>query len=347
MAKNITTETEGDEEVVLEKNEEAIVDSVQAKLDALNGVESEVEDDGQAEETKPEDDPTPEEKQAEETDGDDDPTPEKEATDGDDNEQEVTLLDAYYRAAIHQDWTPDEIKEFFEATPELAVKTFAKLHESTNKLSSEFARIGRIKPDDGKNKSVVKTATEATEETNDDSHLAALKEQYGDDSAVVLMMTSMQTRLDAAEAEKRPTQEEVAEPSPQAKVAVKQFFSDPAMKPYADFYGTGEDADQFTQGQMKHRWEMLDMADVIIRGAAAQGLEMEADEAMDKAHMLVTNDMRESAIRTELKAKIVKRANGMTFKPASTKSVKTDDGPKTEKQLEDKVAAGLSKIYKR
>ncbi len=341
-------------------SEEELVDSVQAKLDVMNGDDSgdKDDDDEQTEEQKSETDSTPEAKKEKEAKADDDEdegdstSVEAEAKTDTEEGQEVTLPDAYYRAAVHQGWTPEEVKEFFEATPELAVKSFAKMYESTNKLSSEFARIGRLKlTPDGK----TQTATEATEATEakkaagtDSDDVAALKEQYGEDSPVVKAFSSMQAQLDTAEANRRPTQEEIVEPSPEAKVAVDQFFADPTLKPYADFYGEGKDADKLTHGQMKHRWEMLEMADVIIRGAVAQGLDMEFGEAMEKAHMLVSDSVREKAIRSDLKAKIVKRGKGLTLKPSSSKKAVADkDGPKSSEQLEAEVGATLSKIYKR
>jgi hypothetical protein len=328
--------------------EQAVVDSVQAKLDVLNGVEPEEKDDNQTEEQEPKKDSTPEEKddnQAEEKDDDGESTSEEKAAAEKDDGTDVTLPDNFYRAAIHQGWTPEEVKEFFEATPELAVKSFGKMYESTNKLSSEFARIGRLKLEGGKPEA--KTATEESEEKAKVIDTAALIEQYGEDSAVVKAFTALSGRLEAAEAAV-PVAPAKVEANPEAEAVAKQFFSNPALKPYAEFYGEGNDADKLTHGQMKHRWEMFEQADCIILGAEAQGLSMSIDEAMEKAHMSVTDGMREQAIRTELKAKIVKRSKGLSLKPSSGKSAKSDENaPKTEKQLEATVGARLGQIYRK
>ena len=113
-----------------------------------------------------EDDSTPEEKPADETDDDteteSDSTPEEKPADeekvGDDEIKEIP--DSYYRAAIHQGWKPEEIEELYKEKPELALKTFGNLLTSTNKLSSQFAELGRAKlrPDITEKKEPAKVA---------------------------------------------------------------------------------------------------------------------------------------------------------------------------------------------
>jgi len=58
-------------------------------------------------------------------------------------DDEPVLPDAYRRAAIHQGWKPEDVDEYFAANSELAMRTFGNIHESTNKISQEFADLGR------------------------------------------------------------------------------------------------------------------------------------------------------------------------------------------------------------
>ena len=208
----------------LDDVDDSLVDKVQASLDAING--EDVEEDNTDDQQAGDDDPTPDG----ETENTEDPKNEKDT-------EEVQLPDAYYRAAIHQGWKPDEIKEFFEANPELAIKTLAKNHESINKLNSEFARMGRIKPED--KVADPGTATEAIAATSID--MDAIKEQYGDDSAIVKAMTAMQAKLNSI-----PEQQIVERIAPvqhddPMRATVDKFFTDPTVKPYKDFYGEGVD----------------------------------------------------------------------------------------------------------
>ncbi len=131
----------------LDDIDDSLIDKIQASLDAINDKDAD-EDKGTDDQQTDDDDSTPDKNQAgddastsdDEPDEDEDEgTDETGDTDDSKNDKatkEVQLPDAYYRAAIHQDWTPDEIKEFFEANPEKALKTLAKIHESTNKLNS-------------------------------------------------------------------------------------------------------------------------------------------------------------------------------------------------------------------
>lgn len=336
----------------LQESENELVEATQARLNILNGdVEEEEEDDDQTEESEEESKSTPaeetteeeeeeEEEQAGEEEEEEESTSEEEATE---EKTEVDgLPEAYIRAAVHQGWDEKEVKDFFEASPEVALRTFAKIHESTNKLSAEFARLGRVEPT---KETPAKTATEANKTTEEDGTLAALKEEYGEDSIMVKAFATMQDKL--AEATKVQVKEEVApEPDSAVQATVDKFFTDPALKPYAKFYGEGKNADTLTVGQMNNRWSMLEMADRIIAGSEKQGREVSPEDAMEMAHLSVSEKHRTEALRTELKSKVKKRAKGVTLKPAKGKKVVSEtDAKKTEKQLESSVSAKLKSMF--
>ncbi len=341
------TKVEEEVNVKLDDVDDSLVDKVQASLDAINGKDAEEENtDGQQTDDG---DSTPED-QADDDGSTSDGEPSKdESTDGDKNTdekdtKEVQLPDAYYRAAIHQGWKPDEIKEFFEADPELAIRTLAKNHESTNKLNSEFARMGRIKPED-KKVADPGTATEANAAASVD--MAAIKEQYGDDSAIVKAMTIMQAKLDSIPEQQVAERVDVTPHDDPMRATVDRFFTDPVLKPYVDFYGEGNDTEKLTQGQFNHRHDMLQMAEDIVVGSQTHGRNITVEAAMEAAHLLVSEPVREKAVRAELKATVKKRAKGVTLKPAKSKAAKSKtDGPLTSKQQEAKVQAGLNRIYK-
>ena len=367
MKDAVKTEEDAKQEETAAEAEETLIEETQKRLDILNGVTSSDEEDGdtdgdkQAEDDKAADDSTPDkeddekddDKQAEEDDDDDDSTPEKDKDetgdkDGSKNksdDEEITLNDAYYRAAVHQGWEPEDIKEFFEANPELAIKTFAKIHESTNKLSSEFARLGRVTPTKGQQR----VEPKADDKKSDgDSDLAALKEQYGDDSAVAKMFQNMQTKLDAiTKLEPEPQQQEQEEIDPIILGRIEKFWIDPAMKPYAEFYGEGKDEAKLTIGQSDNRYKVLETADSIVLGCQSQGRKITLEQAMESAHLLVSESVREGAIRKELTTKIKKRAKGVTLKPSkSKKAPEPKDKQLDEKGMLEKVAANLQRTFK-
>lgn len=334
-----------EEEVVEDELDDELVDKVQARLDAINGEDAK-EDDTDDQQTD-DDDSTPDKDQAD----DDASTSDDELDEGEDTDdsksdkdtKEVQLPDAYYRAAIHQGWKPDEIKEFFEADPELAMRTLAKNHESTNKLNSEFARMGRIKPEDKK-----VADSPATSQAIPSVNIDAIKEQYGDDSAIVKFAETMQTKLDRVlEQRIEPERVDNTPHDDPMRATVDKFFTDPVLKPYEDFYGAGKDTAKLTQEQHGNRFSMLQMAEDIVIGSQAHGRDITVEAAMEAAHLLVSEPVREKAVREELKATVKKRAKGVTLKPAKSKAAKTvTDGKLSEKQMIAKVEAGLRKIYK-
>jgi len=358
-------EKTAEKEEELEDANEELVESVHANLSKVFGDSSEDEevddddmDDGQqAEDNKEDDDSTPEEdeandddaddKQAEEDDDDDDSTPEEDKDEAEDkdesgSEEEVTLSDAYYRAAVHQGWKPEDIKEFFEAKPDLAIKTFAKIHETTNKITSEFARLGRVKPAKG----VQTKAKPDVKASEGDFDLADLKEQYGDDSAVVKAFTAMQEKLDAVVVQPEVDEQQVEELDPVVRGRIEKFFLDPTLKPYADFYGEGKDAAKLTIGQTDNRYKVLETADSIVLGCQQQGREITLEQALESAHLLVSEAVREKALRVELHTKVKKRAKGVSLKPSKSKKISPAKNAKMdEKSMEATVAANLKKTF--
>lgn len=361
MANEVKTEDEAKQEETHEEDDTNLIAETQKRLNILNGVEpsdeedDDTDDDKQAEDDKVDDDSTPDkddekdDDQAEEDGDDDDSTPEdKEADEKEDkdksgSEEEVSLNDAYYRAAIHQGWTPEEIKEFFEASPELAIKTLAKNHAATNKISSEFAAIGRVKP----SKEQQKVEPKADDKKVDDSDLTALKTQYGDDSAVVKMFEKMQANIAAATVKPEPEPQQQEEIDPIILGRIEKFWIDPAMKPYAEFYGEGKDEAKLTIGQSDNRYKVLETADSIVLGHQTQGRKITLEQALESAHLLVSEPVRESAIRKELTTKIRKRAKSVSLKPSkSKKAAESKDKKLDEKGLEAKVSANLQKTFK-
>ena len=338
------TKVEEEVNAKLDDVDEGLVDKVQASLDAINGEDAK-EDDADNQQTD-DDDSTPEDQADDDgSTSDDEPSKDEDTDDDKDTDdkdtKEVQLPDAYYRAAIHQGWKPDEIKEFFEANPELAIRTLAKNHESTNKLNSEFARMGRIKPED-KKVADTKTATETVSVDVD-----AIKEQYGDDSAIVKFAETIIAKLDNIPEQQVVERVDNTPHDDPMRATVDKFFTDPVLKPYEDFYGTGKDTAKITQEQHGNRFSMLQMAEDIVIGSQAHGRNITVEAAMEAAHLLVSEPVREKAVRAELKATVKKRAKGVTLKPAKSKAAKTvTDGKLSQKQMEAKVQARLNKIYK-
>jgi hypothetical protein len=324
-------------------------------------------DEESAEDEDTEDGPTPDEAkeeaklEAEEKKGDEEVSDEKPETKDKDDKKVPPLSEAYYRAAIHAQWKPEDITKFYEVNPELALKTFGNIYESLNRSSKDFAAIGRAKKE-----TVVKTKQQPDKEIQSKPEFKGidmdkLRKQYPDDPIVDLVQTmqdqnktlfeKMQTLETSRSA---PTKDQpLASQSVMSRevAAVEQqienFFVTDDMKLYKDFYGVlpknARDWETLTPGQKMNRWAVVEMMDQIITGASVAGQNMQIDEALRRAHLSVTEPIREQVIREDIKSQVKKRSNALTLEPSNT--AKSDfTKPKTQEDLETLTTERLAKL---
>lgn len=328
--------------------EDALVESTESRLEEIFGADGDFEPQTEpsadpkesAEEPTPEPgqepavapDPKPADEPAEEP----EPTPKEESA----VQEESGLPDSYYRAAIHQEWTPEEVEAFYKSDPEKATKTFKRMYDSTNKLTAEFARIGRLKPE----APIAEPAAPAGDDT-----LVTLKEQYGEDDPLVQTIERLQAQLSALSPQPAPQPQVDSPATGSSDVALQQtingFFSADDMRPFAEFYGVAKDGMALPQEQFNNRMATLELADNILAGAARLGRKMEVPEALSLAHLTVSEPFRERAIRADLKAKITKRAKSVSLEPASGRPMPSS-GTTNATDLEAKVAAKMASLFK-
>lgn len=352
------------------ENAEKLEDTVQARLDAL-GEESTPEKEKSKPAVKSEEaeESTPEEL-AEEAEKADKATPdedESETADEDEESKKETadkdkstpapkgIPDAYYRAAKHNEWTDEQISKLYEKDPELCLNTLKVLHENDNRLTKEFANLGRAK---------AKAKAEPAKETPQDKtsefkpvDIAKLKETYGDDP-IVDAISGMQEQIKVLSTAKPVQQstldvDKLSARSAEIEATQKEingFFSAEGLKNYGEFYGTvakgSKDWKSLTGEQHANRWSVLQMADEILTGALSLGQDLTVDEAMNRAHAVVSAPVLEKIIREDLKSKTVKRSKGISLKPSSGKPV-PKTGARTSEELEGTTQQRLDKVFKK
>ena len=393
------------EEKVEEKKEEEIKEE---ELQTGEKLETDTEDrlkktfetneplDKSAESDSKSEDSTPEEKTpADENDSEDGPTPAEkkeeeklereekkakedvekakdEGAEKSDKKQEDTsqLSDAYFRAATHAGYSEDDVKNLYKSNPELANKTFARMYEAENRLSRQFADIGRYKKDMDRKVAEVPAKPTATEAARESEYKGLDVEQLRRDNPedplvdmIVAVEAQSKILYDEVQALKDTRSAQISgQPSgltPEQQRGIDQeiaainqqietFFNADDMKGYADFYGAlSKDAlnwDAMTPGQKANRWAVIEMMDEIIAGAATLGREVKIDEAMYRAHSSVSEPLREKIIRDDILSKVEKRSKSITLKPSGT--VTPESGkPATKQELEDVTAARLEKTF--
>jgi hypothetical protein len=127
---------------------------------------------------------------------------------------------------------------------------------------------------------------------------------------------------------------------------IDSFFGDRTMQSYEAFYGpSGKDWSKLDSAQFDNRWAVVQMADSIIIGAASLGETLSVDEALQRAHAVVAEPVREKIIREELKGKALKRSKGLSIPPSSGKSGSSAK-PSTKEEFEIVTQQRLSKVFK-
>lgn len=256
------------------------------------------------------------------------------------SQSQVEIPAAFVRSAIHQGMTEQDVKDMYEADPEKANKFFSKMHESVNRITEEFARMGR---------QVQQTPAPVQQPEKKKIDIAKLKETYGEDDPLVKVVQEL---IESVNPVQQVAQPQITNPNPSyqpnqspdvvIRQQVTQFFAAPTLKTYQDFYGDEADPSKFTIQQQQNRWKVIEAADHIMAGAALQGRSLSVAEALDRAHLMVSEPYRAAAVRKEIEQKIVKRGKGLTLTPQGSTINQTDAN--AGKSLEAKTADRLSKL---
>ena len=353
-----TFDESDDDSTPEEKEEKPAEESTEEKEEsAEKPTDDSTEKSDETDDSTPVEEESTEEKPAEESDKLDDSTSKDDSTD------EPKLSEAYYRAAIHQGWKPEEIKDFLGKDSGLATRTFAKIYDSTNKLSREFATIGRTKQELAK-KDVEPVKKDEPPKTSEfkEIDIDKLRKDYDNDPVVELVAQQQeqnkalydQVQGMTKESDPSVRDEATIRANIQAEALLEQqivtFFGGNDLKMYDEFYGVlpkdTKNWDTLTKDQRVNRWQVLEMADQMLIGAGSQGREMDVDEALTLAHLSISEPTREKVIRDEIKAKVVKRNKSLTLKPSGGK--KPDAGkPATEQEFINVTRERLDNIYKK
>jgi len=358
------------------KNEEVsdeALSSVEEKLNKLNFgdlPEQDPEPDEPTPDPDPETDPEPEPEA--------DPEPEPEPTVEKPDEQgskdkdstpEAEIPEGYIRAAKRQGWTDEDIAATIEADSDRALRLFANAYETTNKATRDFAAIGREKA-----AAAVQEAKDKAEanqvEVEDYMTADEITKAADGDEAVAKMLTNFNAALkkrDAALAKANtagPSVEDInfarsdqaaataranATANAATELFIKQFFGAESMKSYSDFYGVideGQNMGDLTPNQHERRVNVLQLADQLIAGKAAQGIKISDTEAMEDAHLVVTAPMREKVITDGIRSSLKKRSKGKTLRPAVSKSNASSGGAKPAKDRNEAIANAEGRLAK-
>ena len=375
MAKELTEGNAGDHtEGLKEIDEKAItepelVNTVGERLKNLNelvsGDEPEALPDGDTDSTPD----LPDEKDDVEIDeevdeiDDDDPTLGKEDvnTDGEDG-NDVTIPDAYVRAAIHNGMKPEDVDFLVKQDPKLALSTFTSMYNSVTNASKEWSQLGRAKVEQERAIAEADSRRVVEKSQHDvDPLIGKLKETYGDDPLIEVVTKLLADRptpvttapvSQPADLYQTATARANASANASTDARVNVFFGSNAMKPYEDFYGMmglSQSFNDLSNGQQEHRLNVMQEAEYIMTGLRMRGIDLPVEQVLEKAHLVVTEPIREQVIRENLKKNAVTRKKAMTFRPSKSKKttnavVDSQRKPQSRQELLSRVEQRLAGV---
>jgi len=350
MSGSITGEDMRTDEGAYENND--VESKIAQHLAELGGgpstPEPEIDDEPEIED----DDSTPDEKPAE-----DDDLPEQDDNDDEEpaEEEKPAIPERLLRAAHYNGWTPEEISEFYEASPTQALKTLEKMHKSMNDLSRQFAQAGRVRVQQQQRRQ-----PEVQPETKDFIDLKALREADPENDLLPIVEGLNEALKELRGGSKKPADPEPANQQMDLSLAqqILTFLGSDRMKTFEDFYGsafTEEGMPDFegrnmTPGQAANRRALIDEADALWLGSEMHGRELSVAEALEKAHMLLTENVREERVRKELVGKVKKRGKGVTLRPTKNRPPASNNAkskPKNQEELEARTEQRLAEARKK
>ena len=268
-----------------------------------------------------------------------------------------TLPDNVRRSLIATGWDEEEIDNNLSVLGEDFIPIAERVHGKRMDESREWAARGRMVKE-----------TEPTEEATTEvaSTLAPLdvedlKAQYGHDpdmsNLIDKMSAKMNTSIEAINqilpiiAEQRVHQHEATDAA--TKREVDAFFRDGDLASYEGLYGKGQMGDlEYSGDHFNNRMAVLQQADALQVGAAAQQRTVSMTEALGMAHEIVSGDFQMEALRAEMKAKVQQRAKSVTLKPdssggpATATPVAGEERPeKSRVQMEADALIALKKVF--
>lgn len=314
-----------------------------------------------AEPDEDDDKSTPEDKddqQADDQDTSKDTTP-SDVDDDKDADTDVVLPPEYLRAAIHRGWKEEDAKKYFEDNPEAALNTFQNVYTDINNASREWALLGKVRLERDKISDVSVAKVEPEFKGVD---VDKLKEEYDLDDKTVAILKAQNQQFEELSKQRQPepvqqqVQQAPAGPNPNVELDIENFFKSADLNAYSDFYGKlelGQDWTDLRSGQHGNRWRVLEEANLIILGSETAGYRINPLDALARAHMVVSEPVREQVIRSQIKGTAVKRKNSMTIKPSdgtrSTTKVNADiggdKGSRTREQLASDVQDKLNHLF--
>lgn len=312
--------------------------------DARNQAD-ELEEEGLEGPDNPDGDAKPEAKE-EEKDGTTEPPDEEEekpVVEEDDAEKQAKderqkLLDAFDPNLVRVakelgGWKQVDIDEFIATNPVLARVTFSNMAAGYNALSLQYAQASRsgVAHPALAQQPPQAVATQQSMSALDEllakpERLAALSEIAGKELTDAFIKPMLDERKQMVE-----DRAFIAGLRRDAVIReINDSFTQIAKDGFEEFYGKNGEV---TKDQNDNRFRVGQLADQVRAGAQMQGVNMSINEALRRAHLIVTADQTKQQARREVVQQVKKRSTQITARPTARKATaKSDSTSKSDAQ---------------
>ena len=250
----------------------------------------------------------------------------------------------------------------------MARRTFENCYNSVVQASRDFSEIGRAKIELDRQQAVKQTVTETVvqEDPKATALIAKLRKEYADDPLIEVVIKDLESKPKPVQQQIQPASQQqqgyevaTARHNAAANAAIDQrvssFFGADDMKLYDKFYGKlelGQIPEDLSNGQQQNRLAVLQEAEFIMAGHGVRGQKIEVEQALERAHLIVTEPIRTQVVRDSLKATATKRKKSMTLRPSDSKrssdSMATNSSkPRNRQELENAVQQKLDSVFKK
>ncbi|KKN79141.1 hypothetical protein LCGC14_0343290 [marine sediment metagenome] len=334
------------------QDQDDALDYADADEDANLEADTEEADDGEGDPTSGDD---------EGVDQDDDTDEEKDARKGKDS---PGIPDAYMRSAVGVGWTPEAVDKMVKDLGHEHVMTMLQnLHQKNNELTNTFSSLGRKAQELDQGPPRVGPSDSAPVTSHPGPNIQALKQQYGDDHELIQFYEVQQKQMNAMQQKQQETSDALVRTNTQVeqhrlsqidetRKIVGGFFSADGLKQFGGFYGKVDgDTGAWTSlsdQQMRNRDSVCQLADEIRVGAQMHGSAMSLPEAMERAHLVVSEPISASIIRQDIMKTAEKRHKSRVVRPSDGKKPKAPVNtgrPTTRKELEARTKDRLANIF--
>lgn len=259
-----------------------------------------------------------------------------------------TLSDRLVHAAKRNGWSDDEIRELYEANPDVAEKTFERLHQNYSDLSARYAGFGHMAQTRGQQvppPPPPQSQTQRHEAPHDDDEsliqriygesATSLRERLGDDFDALTkpLLRQMHQMLEPVR------QQGLEQQQNMVAAEAGQFFKSMPNELHS-YYGNG--TGKVSEQQSTARHELAQLADQIRAGAAVQGVEMSVTEALDRALALHSQPYWQAIERKRLTTAVKSRSRQMTSRPSHRKMTPQSGSLSEEAAMDAYASAAAS-----